>query len=287
MMKANLWLAMLWMGLGVSAASGMTEVETLRAKCAEQERQIRKLEDENLKLRAGKSAQPSASVAASGFRTVAEVGPPVTGKTHKIQEGETFASISRKYGVSIESLIAANPEAKPTALRPGQVIRLSEKSGTSRTSAPPLPPVVKNKTAVTSTSQRVTEEPKPVQRVSESSKPLNRSAASSAPVSSKKTVTPSAMLSSAAPKSPVSATASQAAAAPKPSPKADSAPEPAGPAISVGKTRAIRIEKEITYGEFAAKHGTDIKRLNDLNGLDLANATVLAKGSELYVHSQP
>jgi hypothetical protein len=43
----------------------------------------------------------------------------------------------------------------------------------------------------------------------------------------------------------------------------------------------------MTYGDFAAKHGTDADRLNALNGLDLTNATVLAKGSELYVPAQP
>ena len=43
----------------------------------------------------------------------------------------------------------------------------------------------------------------------------------------------------------------------------------------------------MTYGEFAAKHGTDAERLNALNGLDLTTATVLAKGSELYVPAQP
>ena len=43
----------------------------------------------------------------------------------------------------------------------------------------------------------------------------------------------------------------------------------------------------MSYGEFAAKHGTDTARLNDLNGLDLTTATVLAKGSELYVPAQP
>ena len=37
----------------------------------------------------------------------------------------------------------------------------------------------------------------------------------------------------------------------------------------------------------AATHGTDTSRLNDLNGLDLTQATVLAKGSELYVPAQP
>jgi hypothetical protein len=49
----------------------------------------------------------------------------------------------------------------------------------------------------------------------------------------------------------------------------------------------VTIEGEMTYGEFAAKHGTDTSRLNDLNGLDLTTATVLAKGSELYVPAQP
>ena len=43
----------------------------------------------------------------------------------------------------------------------------------------------------------------------------------------------------------------------------------------------------MSYGEFAAKHGTDIERLNSLNGLDLNTTTVLAKGSELYVPAQP
>ena len=43
----------------------------------------------------------------------------------------------------------------------------------------------------------------------------------------------------------------------------------------------------MTYGDFAATHGTDTSRLNDLNGLDLTQTTVLAKGSELYVPAQP
>jgi hypothetical protein len=43
------------------------------------------------------------------------------------------------------------------------------------------------------------------------------------------------------------------------------------------------IETEMTYASFATQHGTDTGRLNDLNGLDLTDATVLAKGSELYV----
>ena len=70
-----------------------------------------------------------------------------------------------------------------------------------------------------------------------------------------------------------------AAAAPQ-----ESTPSPSNPEK---KIRSVTIEGEMTYGEFAATHGTDTGRLNDLNGLDLTNATVLAKGSELYVPAQP
>ena len=58
-------------------------------------------------------------------------------------------------------------------------------------------------------------------------------------------------------------------------------PEPAK------KIRKVMIEDKVTYEEFAAKHGTTTQRLNDLNGLDVAGTTVLAKGSELYVPAQP
>ena len=53
------------------------------------------------------------------------------------------------------------------------------------------------------------------------------------------------------------------------------------------KVRTLTVEEETTFEQFAAKHGTTTDRLNELNGLDLAAETVLAKGSELYVPGQP
>jgi hypothetical protein len=53
------------------------------------------------------------------------------------------------------------------------------------------------------------------------------------------------------------------------------------------RIRSVKIDEPMTYGQFATQHGTDAERLNDLNGLDLTQATVLAKGSELYVPAQP
>lgn len=41
---------------------------------------------------------------------------------HKIQQGESFATVSRMYGVGYEALASANPGMAPEALRPGAVI---------------------------------------------------------------------------------------------------------------------------------------------------------------------
>lgn len=53
------------------------------------------------------------------------------------------------------------------------------------------------------------------------------------------------------------------------------------------KIRAVKVEQEISYGDFAKQYGTDIERLNSLNTLNLTSSTILAKGSELYVPAQP
>ncbi len=215
-MRPILLFAILLMGFPLSGASAATELETLRARCIEQERQIQELEAKLEKLQPG-SSQPAAPIAAKipVATVVPEPAAAPTGKTHKIQANDTYSSISRKYSVTIEALVAANPGVKPTALRPGQTIQLpsdapaTKSQSASVDSPPPATPVEKTETAAT--------------------------------------------------------------------------PAPAGTSSSAKKIRSIMIETEMTYANFANQHGTDTGRLNDLNGLDLTDATVLAKGSELYV----
>lgn len=293
-MKPTLLFATLAMVLASSASFGKTELEALRDLCAEQERQIQQLELENSRLRdtpppsrslpAGiqlistptsrpAAAPPNAPSAASRSYTVkpgdslakisrntgipaatlaqlnglkatsmlhpdqklklpaspAASGTSAQGSTpsssrptaasYKIQAGDTYFSIARKHGLSTAALIAANPDTKPSALRPGQLVNLAgPQTATANTPAP----------AAAQNSQ----------------------ASSAAPL----------------------------AQAPK-----ETTPAPA----PVKKIRPLMIEGEMTFGDFAAKHGTDAARLNALNGLDLTAATVLAKGSELYVPAQP
>ena len=328
-MKPSLLFTTLTMILATPTGFAKSELETLRSLCAEQERQIRQLEDENSQLRSDtrpgvtpkpqsdlKSSLKTPTVAAvtatdstytvkagdsldriarkvgmtpekltktNGLKANAIIQPgqklkvtgskapptavaatspataPVTqeeGKTHKIQQGETFSSISKKYKISTATLIAANPSVKPSALRPGQVVRIggSSASTTTTISAPAAP-----RKAVTERAQ-----------ASAAKTPEPRPAATAVPAPH--------VAASNPPEIPA------AAQAPTPPPVAEqeeitSAPEK--------KFRSVTIEDQTTYGAFAEKHGTDAERLNALNGLDLTTATVLAKGSELYVPAMP
>lgn len=309
-MKTTLWLtsfSMLLSPLGLSK----TELETLRSTVSEQERQIRQLEEENMKLRSLNGLEvknlPAAATtakapAAAGSDTytiragdtlakiarntgttagaiarangiknpgkisvgqklkipgkVAAATPsapatssspaPASGsETYVVRNGDTFYSIARKHNVSSESLVAANPSIKPSALRTGQLIRLTAKSVPAVAESAPAP---------------------------------------SAPATSK---TVAASAPAPAPSKPEhESTAKSHAPAPAPSPAAPSSPAP-GTSQAKTAVHSVTIDGEMTYGEFAAKHGTGIERLNELNGLDLNQNTVLAKGSELYVSAQP
>jgi LysM repeat protein len=167
--------------------------------------------------------------------------------THIIQSGDTFAAISRRYGIPMDSLLAANPGVDPKSLRPGQKVNLA------------------------ATPKAVTPAPAP------------EPAPAPAPTP---TPTPSPAVEPPAAEAPpeAAAPATEATEAPATDAPADAVP---APAATEGKIITVAVESEITFGEFAAKHGTDIARLNELNGLDLSSSTVLAKGSELYVPSQP
>src|SRR6185503_7926186 len=62
-----------------------------------------------------------------------DAGTPVVTE-HKIQSGESFSSLSTKYGVSVKAIQAANPGVDSTKLKIGQVIKIP----------PPAPAAVKN-----------------------------------------------------------------------------------------------------------------------------------------------
>jgi len=188
---------------------------------------------------------------------------PSTASTYTVKNGDTYHSISKKIGVSVTSLSAANPKVKPTSLRTGQVLQV-------RKAQSPAP------------AQLAKSEPATPLRTISAPKPVVQTISNPAPK-------PSAPEKSEAPKSKA-----EAPAVHEPAPAVEKAPEPSpappvSPPTGDAKTtvRSVIIQDETTYGEFALSHGTSSTLLNELNGLSLSNGTVLAKGSELYIPAQP
>ncbi len=349
-MKPSLLFATLSMVFASPTLLAKSELEILRAKCAEQERQIQQLEDDNSKLRTGNpvsrptpaavqakadpqprpedvskpgvtagsstyvvkagdslekiarkvSTTPEVLAKSNGLKTKAVIHPgqklkvpnaasiaslneptapakptaspaaAVTpGRKYTIRDNDTFSSISRKQKISVAALIAANPKVKPTALRTGQVINLSKPS--------PAPETVAKSPAIESPKPTVaTKSPTPPQATT----PVMASKPAAPAVEQTPAVSAPAPFSKSTPiATPPGVVKSEPTAATTPLEVSSPTPEK--------KIHPITIEGEMTYEEFAAKHGTNPERLNALNGLDLSNATVLAKGSELYVPAQP
>lgn len=303
-MKASLLLGTLTLWMATVPTMGMSELEQLRERCAAQEARIQKLEAE-----LGKRKETTADSAssnrvkqstssefstytvrkgdsfgkiASRFKTTPEsiarinrlklnsmihpgqklqvpadgsvsASAPsrATSETYRIREGDTYSSISRRYGIPVASLMAANPNVKATSMRPGQTIRLASAPASAPKAASAPAPAKTAATAMAAAPK--TEQPKPAPQETAAPAPAERKA-------------PESLANHPSP----------ASAEPAPSP---STAEP--------RIQPVMINGEMTYGEFASQHGTDIDRLNDLNGLDLTSATVLARGSELYVPAQP
>jgi LysM repeat protein len=321
-MKRPLLLVTLSLIFGASPGIAKSELETLRALCAEQDRQIRQLEDDNAKLRsmnevavkqnrdrasATDAASRSGEVPAGGAvseRAVASrerstgkadakpapasvgsemkssstadkkkganhedtspsaatpaaksaSGSTGTGKTYQVKQGETFYSIAKKFGTTSERLMAANPDIKPSLLRPGLTLKLG-KSAAASSAAPVAAP------------KKPTAPPAPLDQPG------------STPVLAHKATNTASL--------PAASVASKGAVAPEGAKKSTLAAASGAMPAAAPKVRSVTIDRTTTYGEFAAKHGTTIARLNQLNALDLIETTVLAKGSELYIIAQP
>jgi LysM repeat protein len=194
--------------------------------------------------------------------------PAAGGRTHTIRQGDTFASIARKYKLSTNALIAANPEIKPNRMRIGQIVRLDTGSSASgaTTPKPSAPAAVSPYTPTSPVTPRATTPTAP------------------ATPSSTGFTTPSS------PTSPAPRTPSPTAPASDPYAPSTSKPpaEPTEPKLSTKepKLNTITTDGQMTFAEFARKHGSTVERLNALNALSLDADTVLAKGSELYVPAE-
>lgn len=271
--------SLLVLGAGSSAGS---ELETLRARVAEQERQIQLLERENARLRDAASPRRTRSLPPEGTSLVtASHGaaprstPAADGYT--VVPGDNLVRIGRTLGVSAEALAKANGLQPSSIIHPGQTLKIPGKPATAT-----------GKTG--SEGSPTPDEPGSTHAV--------RAGETFYSIARQHGVQVDRLMAANPETPPASLRVGQnlrvpgrsksAAAADAPAP--DASPETQPAAQSPGNRRQVRtimIDGDMSYGAFAAKHGTTPERLNQLNGLDLDARTVLAKGSELYVPALP
>ena len=186
-------------------------------------------------------------------------------ETHLVKRGETFYRIASINQISVGKLKELNPNVDTNRITEGQKLKVSGK---------PAAQIASRKRTITKlaaapVSRRSTPAAAPKKS---STAALTRSAASKKPVASSR---PTSSRKIAAPKE---ATVKKEVAS-APAPPTVEAPMPAAPK----KISSVILTNETSFSDFASKHGTSTTSLNALNGWNLPKATVLARGSEIYV----
>jgi LysM repeat protein len=73
----------------------------------------------------GTNRPPAGTPQPLAIKPAADASRPAgSARTHVVQRNETFASISRKYGIPLGALQSANPRIRPRELKAGQTINL-------------------------------------------------------------------------------------------------------------------------------------------------------------------
>lgn len=78
----------------------------------------------NVRERSPAVLAPNPGTRTPGSNSTESAPRNVSGRTHKVQSGESPSSIARKYGVKVEALLAANPSLNPRRMQVGQIIQV-------------------------------------------------------------------------------------------------------------------------------------------------------------------
>ena len=300
-MKATFSMASLLLALSSPFALAQTElaianVEGNCPNCSAKQQQILKLKSELAALR-GASVQETAPTTEEPPIAPVEEAVAAGDASYTVQPGDGLMKIARKTGCSTEAIAAVNGLTLESVIHPGQVLKLPSGAKTAIASAPatpqqaPAPKIytIQDGDTYYSLSRRLkipldelmaANPDAPATRLYTGRKiKLPVAGAEAAIQDSPKATTPAPAAKASSTPEPTGTTETVASSEP------EAATEPA-PASSEKKIVAVTVNEEISYADFASKYGTDIGRLNSLNDLTLTSATILAKGSELYVPTQ-
>ena len=305
-MKTTQLLAALALITSASHAIAKSELEALRSLCAEQERQIHQLETENSQIRDDPqtAVRPKPQVnlrAASQTQTIATTTATksntsqTAGSVYIVKAGDSIDKIARKIGMTADKLLKANGLKPDSIIQPGQKLNTSGPVTATPIATAPVPAPVPVKKTVAATPPPSPNGKNHTVQAGETFYSISKKYRidTALLIAANPSVSPSALRPGQV-LSLISKEAPTAALLPEPTPvetpvveneAIDPPPvsQPSPPSEVVETVNTVTIDDEMTYAEFAAKHGTTVEKLNANNGFDLVGSTILAKGSQIYV----
>ncbi len=305
-MKTTQLLAALALITSASHAIAKSELEALRSLCAEQERQIHQLETENSQIRDDPqtAVRPKPQVnlrAASQTQTIATTTATksntsqTAGSVYIVKAGDSIDKIARKVGMTADKLLKANGLKPDSIIQPGQKLNTSGPVTATPIATAPVPAPVPVKKTVAATPPPSPNGKNHTVQAGETFYSISKKYRidTALLIAANPSVSPSALRPGQV-LSLISKEAPTPAPLPEPTPvetpvveneAIDPPPvsQPSPPSEVVETVNTVTIDDEMTYAEFAAKHGTTVEKLNANNGFDLVGSTILAKGSQIYV----
>jgi len=274
------------------------EIESLRERCAEQERQIRDLETEVGRLRSELQQRANEGVIPVGTGEVLDIrradaegkiGAVAAKNLYTVKKGDTLTSIARHFGTTVEVIAKENSITHPSRLAIGDKLEIPRQS---KAAAPPKQTVVAPPPAATGKTYKV-KKGDTLYGIAKSQHTTTEALAKANPKLDPSRLRIGQVIRLA--NAPASTAAAQAgppappktAKPPAPKPAKQPAAQPAAAPAEEPAIRLVRLSEKITFGDFAAKHNATVEQLNEMNGQSLAASTLLDAGSELYVPIQP
>lgn len=292
------------------------EVQMLRARSNEQERQIRTLEQEIEKLVSQLALERRRSRGVDPSAAPSSPLPPQT-KSYEVKAGDTLSSISRKYKVSTASLMKTNSIEDPTLLRVGQKLVLpaeakaspaptpeqkkkatpsktgnyqvqrgdtlygiARKHKTSVAAIKTLNPTIKDRIIIGQTLI-VSGTPQTVKVKAPTTKKqhtISTRISKPAPPAKKKTVATEKKTSVETPKESQKTTREAPGVSLLKEMKQKKSPPPATNTVST-----VILMQHTKFGDFAKKHNTTVTELNRINGWNYKADFLMARDSRIYV----
>lgn len=102
-------------------------IEELAKRSSKRTTQAEPAQNRQLAARQAPEWTAAAEQPAQQTQTAEQPAQNGESKKYKIQSGDTFAKLAKKHGVSLDAIIAANPDANPSRLKVGQEINIPAK----------------------------------------------------------------------------------------------------------------------------------------------------------------